>query len=237
MSLTKTRRCAAKASLPSAKEVITIKKTIKMKKNILKTLSVAALAAFALTACNNAAPKMDEKPVSTPEGGMKIAYVEVDSLASQYKFCIEYTKILEKKRTNASNTLNQKGAQLQAAMNNFQQKLNNNGFRSREEAESAQAAIQRSQQSLQELQARLGAELEKEAADFSSALKDSLDHFLVIYNKDKKFDLILSKSDATSNILYAEPRYDITDEVIKGLNKRYKPAPATAKKDEAEDKK
>lgn len=208
-----------------------------MKKNILKTLSVAAFAAFALTACNNAAPKMDEKPVSTPEGGMKIAYVEVDSLASQYKFCIEYTKILEKKRTNASNTLNQKGTQLQAAMNNFQQKLNNNGFRSREEAESAQAAIQRSQQSLQELQARLGAELEKEAADFSSALKDSLDHFLVIYNKDKKFDLILSKSDATSNILYAEPRYDITDEVIKGLNKRYKPAPATAKKEEAEDKK
>ena len=168
---------------------------------------------------------------------MKIAYVEVDSLASQYQFCIDYTKILEKKRTNASNTLNQKGQQLQAAMNNFQQKLNNNGFRSREEAESAQAGIQRSQQSLQELQARLGSELEKEAADFSVALKDSLDHFLAQYNKDKKFDLILSKSDATSNILFAEKRYDITDEVIKGLNKRYKPSAELTKKEEAEKKK
>ena len=164
-----------------------------MKKNILT--SMAAVAAFALTACNNAAPKMDEQPAVAPEGGMKIAYVEVDSLASQYQFCIDYTKILEKKRTNATNTLNQKGNQLQAAMNNFQQKLNNNGFRSREEAESAQLAIQRSQQSLQELQARLGSELEKEAADFSLALKDSLDHFLAVYNKDKKFDLILSKSE------------------------------------------
>ena len=188
-----------------------------MKKNILT--SMAAIAAFALTACNNAAPKMDEQPAAAPEGGMKIAYVEVDSLASQY-------------------TLNQKGNQLQAAMNNFQQKLNNNGFRSREEAESAQLAIQRSQQSLQELQARLGSELEKEAADFSLALKDSLDHFLAIYNKDKKFDLILSKSDATSNILYAEKRYDITDAVIKGLNKRYKPAPEAkpAKKEDEEQK-
>lgn len=207
-----------------------------MKKNLFKTMSVAALATLALTACNNAAPKMDEQPAAVPQGGMKIAYVEVDSLASQYQFCIDYTKILEKKRTNATNTLNQKGQQLQAAMNNFQQKINNNQFRSREEAENAQLAIQRSQQSLQELQNRLGAELEKEAADFSVALKDSLDHFLAIYNKDKKFDLILSKSDATNNILFADKRYDITQDVINGLNKRYKPTAATQTKKEEENK-
>ena len=195
-------------------------------------MSVAVMTALAFTACNNAAPKMDEQPAATPQGGIKIAYVEVDSLASQYKFCIDYTKILEKKRTNATNTLNQKGQQLQAAMNNFQQKINNNQFRSREEAENAQLAIQRSQQSLQELQNRLAAELDKEAADFSVALKDSLDHFLAIYNKDKKFDMILSKSDATSNILFADKRYDITVDVINGLNKRYKPTTATQPKKE-----
>ena len=206
-----------------------------MKKNILTLM--AAMAAMTFTACNNAAPKMDEQPAEVPPGGIRIAYVEVDSLASQYQFCIDYTKILEKKRNNATTTLNQKGNQLQAAMNNFQQKLNNNGFRSREEAESAQAAIQRSQQSLQELQARLGSELEKEAADFSVALRDSLDHFLAIYNKDKKFDMILSKSDATSNVLFADKRYDITQDVINGLNKRYKPAPATQQKKEEEEKK
>jgi outer membrane protein len=210
-----------------------------MKKNTFMTMSVAALTALVVVACNNEAPKMDDQPVDVPQGGMKIAYVEVDSLASQYKFCIDYTKILEKKRTNATNTLNQKGQQLQAAMNNFQQKINNNQFRSREEAESAQLAIQRSQQSLQELQNRLGAELEKEAADYSLALRDSLDHFLALYNKDKKFDMILSKSDATSNILFADKRYDITQDVINGLNKRYKPAATTTttQNKDAEDKK
>ena len=50
-----------------------------MKKNLFKTMSVAAMAAFTLAACNNAAPKMDEQPAAVPQGGMKIAYVEVDS--------------------------------------------------------------------------------------------------------------------------------------------------------------
>lgn len=204
-----------------------------MKKNIISTLTFAALAALTVVSCNNTAPKMDDQPQAAPSaGGLKIAYVEVDSVASQYKFCIDYTKILEKKRNNASATLNQKGNQLQAAINNFQQKLNNNGFKSREEAESAQMGIQRSQQSLQELQQRLAAELDKEAAEFSEALRDSINHFLAEYNKDKKFDMILSKTDATSNILFADKRFDITEEVIAGLNKRYKPAPATEKKEE-----
>ena len=191
-----------------------------MKKNIISTLTFAALAALTVVSCNNTAPKMDDQPQAAPSaGGLKIAYVEVDSVASQYKFCIDYTKILEKKRNNASATLNQKGNQLQAAINNFQQKLNNNGFKS-------------SQQSLQELQQRLAAELDKEAAEFSEALRDSINHFLAEYNKDKKFDMILSKTDATSNILFADKRFDITEEVIAGLNKRYKPAPATEKKEE-----
>ena len=87
---------------------------------------------------------------------MKIAYVEVDSLMSQYNFCKDYSLILQKKSNNARNTLNQKGQQLQAAMQNFQQKINNNGFTSREQAMSVQAALQRQEQDLQELQAWLG---------------------------------------------------------------------------------
>ena len=57
-----------------------------------------------------------------------------------------------------------------------------------------------------------------------------------MYNKDKKFDLILSKSDATNNILFADKRYDITQDVINGLNKRYKPTAATQPKKDEENK-
>lgn len=208
-----------------------------MKKiNFISLLSAVSIASLSLASCNNASPKMDDQPASSAAGtaasGMKIAYVEVDSIMTQYSFCKEYSLILQKKSNNARNTLNQKGQQLQTAAANFERKLQNNGFTSREEAARVQAAIQRQQQDLQELQNRLGSELDAETAKFNAALRDSLQNFLKVYNKDKKFDLILSK--AGDNILYAEKRHDITQDVINGLNKRYK---STLKTGEKADKK
>ena len=199
-----------------------------MKKYIFSALAIAAM----MASCNNAAPKMDEQPAAATNGeGFKIAFVEVDSLMTQYDFAKDYSVTLQKKSNNARNTLTSKGNALQAAVNNFQQKLNNNGFQSREQAASVQSAIERQQRDLQELQARLENELATETAKFNEALRDSLQNFLKDYNADKQFDLILSK--AGDNILLGSNKLDITQDVINGLNKRYKPA----KKDAAEPKK
>ena len=198
-----------------------------------KYMMMAAMAAMTLASCNNESPKMDEKPAaaeSTETGGVKIAYVEVDSLMTLYKYCKEFTEILQRKSNNARNTLTQKGQQLQNAMANFQQKLQNNGFSSREQAEGQQAAIQRQQQSLQELQVRLENELANETQKYNEGLRDSLMHFLDKYNKDKKYDLILTKQG--DNILYAAKRFDITKDVINGLNKGYKSTLKTESKKE-----
>ena len=202
-----------------------------MKKYIFSALAIAAM----MVSCNNQSPKMDDQPAAAASGdGLKIAYVEVDSLMTQYTFAKDYSVTLQKKSNNARNTLNQKGNALQAAAANFQQKLNNNGFQSREQAASQQAAIERQQRDLQELQARLENELANETAKFNEALRDSLQNFLKVYNKDKKFDLILAKSG--DNILIADKKLDVTQDVINGLNKRYKPSAkpaADTKKDEA----
>ena len=201
-----------------------------MKKYIFSALAVALMAS-----CNNASPKMDDQPAAASADGLKIAFVEVDSLMTQYDFAKDYSVTLQKKSNNARNTLNQKGNALQAAVNNFQQKLNNNGFQSREQAASVQAAIQRQQNDLQELQARLESELANETAQFNQALRDSLQNFLDAYNKDKKYDMILSK--AGDNILLANKKFDITQDVINGLNKRYKPTTKKADEKKADDKK
>ena len=201
-----------------------------MKKYIFSALAIAAM----MVSCNNQSPKMDDQPAAANGEGLKIAYVEVDSLMTQYTFAKDYSVTLQKKSNNARNTLNQKGNALQAAAANFQQKLNNNGFQSREQAASQQAAIERQQRDLQELQARLENELASETAKFNEALRDSLQNFLKVYNKDKKFDLILAKSG--DNILIADKKLDVTQDVINGLNKRYKPTAKPAadeKKDEA----
>lgn len=190
-----------------------------MKTNFIAAIAMSALVSF--TSCNNSAPKVDESPVAeSSSNGIKVAFVEVDSLMTQYKFCQEYALVLEKRSNNARNTLNNKGQQLQKAVTNFQQKLQNNGFSSREEAERQQANLQRQEQDLQQLQARLASELEEETIKYNNALRDSLQNFLEIYNQDKKYDIILSK--AGDNILYANKQYNITKDVINGLNKLYK---------------
>ena len=204
-----------------------------MKKYIFPALAIAAM----MVSCNNASSKMDDQPASAGASadGIKIAYVEVDSLMTQYDFAKDYSVTLQKKSNNARNTLTTKGNQLQAAVNNFQQKLNNNGFQSREQAASVQAAIERQQRDLQELQARLENELATETAKFNEALRDSLQNFLEAYNKDKQYNLILTKQG--DNILLADKKFDITLDVINGMNKRYKPsakkAEEPAKKEEA----
>ncbi len=196
-----------------------------MKKNLLFIF----FAAVSLAACNNS-PKLDAQSQTTSDStqtaNLKIAYVEVDSLMTQFEFAKEKSAELEKKSLNARKTLNQKGQQFQNAANNFQQKLQNNGFTSREQAESVQAALQRQQNDLAALQARLENELASEQQKFLQAIQDSLNNFLTIYNKDKKYDVILNKS----SILYAGKKFDITQEVINGLNKRYKKTASKANK-------
>ena len=202
-----------------------------MKKYILPALAIAAM----MVSCNNQSPKMDEQPAAVSADGLKIAYVEVDSLMTQYNFAKDYSVTLQKQSNNARNTLNQKGNALQAAVANFQQKVNNNGFTSREQAASQQAAIERQQRDLQELQARLEGELASQTAKFNEALRDSLQNFLKDYNNDKKYDMILAKSG--DNILMANKRFDITQDVINGLNKRYKPTAKPAADDKKADEK
>ena len=205
-----------------------------MRKNLLFVM----MAAVAVVSCNKQSAQMDEQPVSADAeettSGMKIAYVEVDSLMTQFEFAKEKSKEIEKKSLNARNTLNQKGTQLQNAANNFQQKLQNNGFTSREQAESVQQSLQRQQNDLAALQARFESELANETQQFNLALRDSLNNFLALYNKDKKYDMILAKSG--DNILLANPKYDITQDVINGLNKRYKKN-AGKKEEKKEEKK
>ncbi len=204
------------------------------KKNFFRVLAVAAMTTVTLTSCDKSQP-VDEAsnsqqvaPVST-----KIAFVEVDSIMTQYKYCKDYSLILQKKSQNIQNTLSQKQQQLEAAAANFQQKLQQNAY-TREQAEGIQASLQKQSADLQVLNQRLSTEFQNETDKFNNALRDSIQHFLAVYNKDKKYGLIISK--AGDNILYADKSHDITNEVVAGLNKAYKSAPVKEDKP-AKDKK
>ncbi len=196
------------------------------KKNIFGTLALAAMTTLAFTACNKQNSQAENKSESNTKAAptsMKIAYVEVDSIMSQYKFCKDYSLILQKKGQNIQSTLASKQQALQAAAANFQQKVQQNAY-TREQAEAIQAGLQKQSADLQGLNQRLSNEFQVETEKYNAALRDSLRHFLNEYNKDKKYSLILSK--AGDNLLYADKAFDITNDVVAGLNKAYKPVKA-----------
>ena len=205
------------------------------KTNFIGAFAVAAFAVVAIASCDKSKSQNDDQAASSQVAPTetKIAFVEVDSIMSQYKFCKEYSLILQKKGQNIQNTLAQKQQQLEAAAANFQQKIQQNAY-TREQAQGIQAQLQRQNADLQALNQRLSGEFQNETEKYNNALRDSIKHFLASYNKDKKYSLILSK--AGDNILYADKAHDITNDVIAGLNKAYKSSPAM-KAPEADKKK
>ncbi len=190
-----------------------------------KIFTIAAIAALTLSACDNGQQNDKTAEKNIVKNELKIAYVVADSLTTQYKFAKDFTAVLEKKQKNSEATLNAKGQALQSAVQNFQQKLQQNEY-TRERAEQVQRSLQKQEQDLNILQQRLAAELQNEQIKYMKAFQDSVRNFLKDYNKSKKYDLILDKS----AILEGNDTYDITKDVINGLNKRYKPAKETKEK-------
>ena len=164
------------------------------------------------------------KSPNLPEAGkveaQKIAYIEVDSLMTQYTFCLQYKDSLTELSNSYQKTVENKMRALQQAGASFQKKIQDGTYTSQEQVQKAQASLAKQEQDLQKLQADLTMKFDAEQAKFNQALRDSLQNYLADYNKKHKYTLILSK--AGDNILYATPSMDITADVIAGLNKRYK---------------
>ena len=193
-------------------------------KKILFTISVAAMLGLGMTSCNNQPQKNDTQKeakgtIADSNADLKIAYVEVDTIMSRYQYWKDVMKLMQGKQANIQKTLQGKQQSLQQAAANFQQGIQSNKY-SQAQAQQIQANLQQQAQEGDALQQRLGSEYQKEVEKYNTALSDSIHHFLAEYNKDKKFSLILAKQG--DNILYASNALDITDQVVAGLNKRYK---------------
>ena len=158
--------------------------------------------------------------------GVKIAYVELDTLMSQYQLYKDYSEVLTRKGNNIQKTLAQKQRALESHAAAVQKKYESNGFTTRDEVERAQASIQKEQNELAELADRLQNEFAMEQARINDEARDSIQSFLKRYNKTKKCDYVLVK--AGDNLLIANPQFNITNDIVKGLNKRYKIKPEVA---------
>ena len=185
---------------------------------------LAALAiCFLFAQCGNNASQASSTTATPAAGlsGMKIAYVEIDTLLSQYKFCIDLNEEMVKKSENVRLTLNQKAKDLDNQKQEFQTKYQNNAYLRRDRAEQEYNRIAKLEQDLQNLSNKLQSELISENEKNSLQLRDSINTFLKEYNKTKGYSLIISNT-GFDNLLYADSCYNITKEIVDGLNARYK---------------
>lgn len=186
--------------------------------NVVLVAAVAALFVIVL----GGKKKCDAPVVSVEQSEvMPIAYLNVDSLLVNYTFAQEASDRLMSKQEDARLKLNTKARTLQNEMADFQRKLENNAFLSRERAEKEQQRLIKKQQELQELEAKLTEDIVLENQKLNMQLADTLNNFLKEFNADGRYHVILSNS-AKDNVLMAAEQYDITTEVIDALNARCK---------------
>ena len=105
-------------------------------------------------------------------------------------------------------------------MQDFQRKVENNAFLTRERAEQEQRRLLTKQEELQNLDNQLANELMQEQQKLNEQLRDTVVAPLKTFNKDHGFQVVFSNT-VGDNILLAEDVYDITAELIEYLNKNY----------------
>ena len=188
---------------------------------------VFVLVTVCLVACGNKASK-EVKKTAAPAGTVAlsvsatIGVVNSDSILEKYTFAIQARETMTKKAEDARLSLNTKAKQLQKELADFQNKINNNAFLSRERAEQEASRLQKKQAEIQMHGETLENEFLAEQQKLSLQLKDSINMAIREINKDKRFSMVLSTSSLTDNVLYVDDNLNITNEVLEFLNSRIK---------------
>ena len=151
---------------------------------------------------------------------LPIAYVNVDSLLLNYNYSKDLNEIILKKQENSRANITQKARSLQSEMQDFQRKVENNAFLTRERAEQEQQRLLKKQEELQTLDNRLAQELMQEQEKLNEQLRDTVVSQLKTFNKDRGYQVVFSNT-VGDNILLAGDAYDITTELLEYLNKSY----------------
>lgn len=193
----------------------------------MKKLLLFCVAAIMMASCSQPAKQADTTEATTcnvkvEEGcRLPIAVINVDTLLQSYDLNLEESDRLMRKGEDMRLDLNQRANSLQNEMIDFQKKLENQAFLSRERAEAEQRRLVKKEQDLNTLAQEKEQELMLEQQQLSIRLLDSINSAIRTLNADGKYHLVITTSALNNNVLFAAPEYDITAEAIELLNERY----------------
>lgn len=149
--------------------------------------------------------------------GCTIAYFEMDSIQNNFEFYKEVIKELTKKEQEVRNNLAQIKNSNISKLKEYQGKGNS---MSPEQMNEARQDLERRDNDYQLREQTEANKLSSETRDRLLEVKKKIEDYLKEYNKSRTYSFILSNS--SDLIYYKDSTYNITADLIKGLNETYK---------------
>ncbi|RZJ67950.1 MAG: OmpH family outer membrane protein [Flavobacterium sp.] len=172
-----------------------------------KTLAILAIA-IAMVSCNKSAETAQ----------FKTAYVDTSKLMEDYTEAKDIDAKYKSKADEMGKELKAEAARFQADAQAFEQKARQLG---EIWAQQNSGPLQKRQQQLQYAQQGMLRQLQEESGVEMDTLVTKVKKYIKEYGKEKGYDYVFGTGEAVS-ILYAKDQYDITKDVLKALNDKYK---------------
>jgi outer membrane protein len=185
----------------------TIKKQLKIR--MKKSLVLIAIA-FSIISCNKTAEVASSKT----------AYVDTSKLMSEYSEAKDIEAKYKAKSEEMGKELEAEIARFKTEAASFQKNAQING---QAWAQQKGAELQKREQELQYAQQSISQQLQQESGVEIDSVVSNVKKFIKTYGKEKGYSYIYGTGEAAT-ILYAEDKYDITKDIIKLLNDKYKSA-------------
>jgi outer membrane protein len=155
----------------------------------------------------------------THKGNFSMAYFEMDSIAANFDLVKDLKKEMEKRETSINQEMDKMAQNMQQRYNGYQAQANAGKLNQAQ----SDAAGQELKQMDDQMKARKQA-LDAEYSDYvmrrQNEIKLKIEEFLKEYNKMHNYSYIVSYEQGL--FYYKDPAYNITNDVIKGLNEAAK---------------
>ncbi len=192
-------------------------------KNLSLVLNFVLLAAVAhlyyLNFSKKSAPSVEkiEAPAGIQQTGVRIAYVNADTLDSKYEWLKDQKTVIEKRIKSASNNLVAERDKLAREMAAFQKKAES-GTIPPAQLEPEYNELMERQQKLGEKADRLDAQLADDQRKAYNELMSNVEAKLKTIQSQIGYDYIFSYTKGAGQILLANDSLDITHQVLQLLN-------------------
>ncbi len=161
-------------------------------------------------------PEVHSNPINAEnrqKESSKVAYIDLDSLQSNYSYYKKIKTDFEQKQSAANNEIGGMQKKYQTRAMQLQQK---SSTMNQQEQEAAMQEINKMQQDLQSRKQ----EIDNDLYNYNSKMKEDIltriQNFLKDYNKDGKYSYIFSYEPGF--MFYKDSTLNITPDVVEGLN-------------------